>query len=50
MAFIDFCVEHKALIFGALFAVSELLGLIPSVKSSSVFEIIYGVLKKAAGK
>lgn len=37
-------------IFGALFAVSEALSLIPALKSNSVFQLIYNSLKKLAGK
>jgi hypothetical protein len=34
-----------ALIVSALFAVSELLALIPAVKSNSVFQLVYNALK-----
>ncbi len=39
-----------AVILGALFAVSEALSLIPSVKSSGVFQFIFNTLKKLTGK
>lgn len=42
--------EMLAAIFGALFFVSELLGGIDSIKSSSVFQLISNVIKKLAGK
>lgn len=41
----QFIVENKALILGALFAISEVLALIPSIKSSGVFDLIYRTLK-----
>lgn len=47
MSVIDFLVANKAVILGALLAVSEVIGLIPSVKSNSIYEIIVGVLHKA---
>ena len=37
-------------IIGALFAVSEVLGMIPQVKANGVFQGIYQILKKLAGK
>jgi hypothetical protein len=39
-----------ALIFGVLWATAELLAAIPSVKSSSVFTLIYNVLKSIKDK
>ena len=42
-------VANKAVIFGFLFALSELIGLSP-LKSSSVFQVIAGFIKKLAGK
>lgn len=41
----QFIIENKALILGALFAISEVLALIPSIKSSGVFDLIYRALK-----
>jgi hypothetical protein len=40
-----FVVEHKAVILAALLAVSEVLALIPSIKSSGIFDFIYRGLK-----
>lgn len=37
--------ENWGLIVSALFAVSELLSLIPSVKANGVFQLIFGWLK-----
>lgn len=47
---IQFAVEHKAVILGFLFAASEALALVPSIKSSSVFQLVFNLVKKAAGK
>ncbi len=41
----QFIIENKAIILGALFAVSEVLALIPSVKSSGVFDFIFKTLQ-----
>lgn len=37
-------------IFGVLFGISEALALIPAIKSNSIFQLIYNILKKLAGK
>lgn len=42
--------EMGVMIFGAAFAVSEALALIPFLKSNSVFQFIFNVLKQLAGK
>lgn len=42
--------EQWLIIAGALFAISEALSLIPSVKSNSVFQLIQNALKKILGK
>jgi len=44
--------EHTTLevVLGALLALSEILALIPSVKSNSVFTLIWNSLKSLAGK
>ncbi len=34
----------------ALFAVSEALSLIPQVKSNGIFQLVFNVIKKVAGK
>lgn len=47
---IQYIIAHKAEILGALFALSEILALIPSVKASSVFQLIVNMIKKALGK
>ena len=39
-----------AVIFGALFALSEALALIPSIKANSVFQFVYNVLRMLVGK
>jgi len=42
--------ENKIVIIGFLFALSEVLALIPSIKSNSVFTLIYNFIKKVSGK
>jgi hypothetical protein len=46
----DLIIGNKVVILGFLFALSEVLALIPSIKSNSVFTLIYNALKKVAGK
>jgi hypothetical protein len=43
-------IANKVVIVGFLFALSEVLALIPSVKANSVFQVIVNVLKKVSGK
>lgn len=43
-------VENKVVILGFLFALSEVLALIPAVKSNSVFQLVVNVLKKVSNK
>ena len=50
MGVVDFILAHKVVILGFLFATSEVLALIPSVKSNSVFQLIVNAIKKALGK
>lgn len=47
---IEFILANKAIILGCLFAISEVLALIPSIKSSGIFDFIFKALKAAAGK
>lgn len=47
---IEFLMANKTVILGVLFAVSEVLALLPGVKSNSVFTLIYNLLAKALGK
>lgn len=42
--------DKWTIILGALFAVSEALSLIPSIKANGVFQAVLGVLKKLIGK
>lgn len=42
--------ENLLIIAAALFAVSEALSLIPSVKANGVFQLIFGLLKTLLGK
>ena len=50
MQIVDFLLANKAVILGVLFALSEALALIPSVKANSVFQLVFGLVKKALGK
>lgn len=43
-------IENKALVLGALFAVSELLAVIPAVKANSVFGLLHDVLMALVSK
>jgi hypothetical protein len=43
-------VANKVVVLGFLFALSEVLALIPSVKSNSVFQLVVNVLKKVMNK
>ena len=47
---IDFFTSNSVVILSVLLALSEGLALIPSVKSNSIFQAIYGFLKKAVEK
>jgi len=42
--------EHSQYIFAVLFAVSELLAQIPSVKANSIFQLVVGGLKVIGAK
>jgi len=46
----QFLNDNLALILAVLLGVSEALALIPSIKSSSIFTLVYNVLKTLAGK
>lgn len=46
----DVIVSHKAEILLFLFALSEVLALVPSLKANSVFQLIAAALKKAVNK
>lgn len=43
---INWIVGHNAVILGALFGLSEILALIPWVKSNSVFQLVFAWLRK----
>ena len=45
-----FIVENYIVIIGALLAISEVLALIPSVKSNSVFQLVINLIKAVANK
>ena len=46
----DLIIANKVVILGFLFALSEVLALIPSIESNSIFTLVYNALKKVAGK
>lgn len=46
----ELVLANKAVVFGFFFALSEVLSLIPSVKSNGVFQLIVSLGKKLAGK
>ena len=46
----DIVFQHQTEILAFLFALSELLALVPGIKSNSVFQLIYNGIKKVAGK
>ena len=43
-------VAHQAIILGFALALSEVLALIPGVKSNSIYELFVAAVKKVAGK
>lgn len=45
-----FIVENKAIILAALLAVSEVMAVIPHIKSSGIFDFIYRGLRSLNGK
>jgi hypothetical protein len=47
---VQFITDNSVLVLGALFALSELLSMIPSVQANGVFQLLFGLLKKAVGK
>lgn len=46
----EFLFGNKEIILAALFALSEVLALIPGIKSNSVFTLIFNLIKAAIGK
>ena len=46
----ELVLSHKVEILAFLLALSELLALIPSVKSNSIFQLGVNLIKKIAGK
>lgn len=46
----ELVLAHKAEVLGFLWALSELLSLVPSVKANGVFQLAVGLLKKVVGK
>lgn len=50
MVVFEFLVANKVVLLGFLLALSEVLALIPSVKSNSVFQLVVNFVKKLLGK
>ena len=46
----DLIWNNSSYVLAALFAISEILAQIPSVKSNSIFELIFGWLSSKEGK
>lgn len=46
---LEFVVAHKVEILGALLAISEVLGLVPSIKSNGIFDTIVKFLGSLKG-
>lgn len=40
----QFLMDHKDIVLGLLFALSEFLALVPSIKANSVFQLVYNWL------
>ena len=47
---IQFIIDNKAVLLGALLGISEVMALIPAVKSNGIFDLILNLLKKSAVK
>jgi hypothetical protein len=45
---INWVVQNKAIVLGLLLALSEALALVPSIQANSVFQLVVGLIKKAA--
>lgn len=45
----NWIIEHKAIILGALLALSEVIGEVPSIKASSIFGLIKNALLALKG-
>jgi hypothetical protein len=46
----EFLNENKVVLLAFLFSLSEVLALIPSIKSNSVFQLVYNGMKKLKPK
>lgn len=47
---IQFLIDNKVVLLGALLAISEALALIPAIKSNSIVQLIISSIKKMLGK
>lgn len=50
MDFLTMIDPKLTVVFGAAWAVSEALSLIPAVKSNGIFQLIYNGLKRISGR
>jgi hypothetical protein len=42
----EFFIANKALVFGVLLAVSELLSVLPQFKANGIFQLVYNFIKQ----
>lgn len=47
---VNFIIDNWAAIATVLFGISEGLAAIPAVKANSMFQMLFGLIKKLAGK
>jgi len=46
----EFIIANKVVLLAFAFALSEVLALVPSIKSNSIFQLAYNGIKKVTGK
>lgn len=46
----EFLHDNMVVIMGCLLGISEVLALVPGIKSNSIFQLIVNLIKSAAGK
>jgi len=50
MELLTFVQDNSVVILGALLAASEVLALVPSIKSNGIFQLVVNMLKTLSGK
>jgi hypothetical protein len=50
MKFLDWLLDNRSVVWAILFGLSEVLGLIPQVKSSAVMEVVFRFIRRGAGR